>query len=45
MCDSFYKDGFHLIDKAKAFLADNFIEYLNKDTFLETHTQHPPENV
>ena len=38
--DSLYKDGLHLIDKGKAFLADNFIVYLNNNTFLETHT-HP----
>ena len=39
--DSLYKDGLHLIDKGKAFLADNFIVYLN-NTFLEmlTHTVH-----
>ena len=40
--DSFYKDGLHLIDKGKAFLADNFIVYLN-NIFLETHTHHPPK--
>ena len=27
--DSLYKDGLHLIDKGKAFLADIFIVYLN----------------
>ena len=37
------KDGLHLIDKGKAFLADNFIVYLNNNTFLETHTHHPPK--
>ena len=39
--DALYKDGLHLIDKGKAFLADNFIVYLN-NTFLEmlTHTVH-----
>ena len=41
---SLYKDGLHLIDKGKAFLADNFTVYLNNNTFLETHTQHPPKN-
>ena len=41
--DSLYKDGLHLIDKGKAFLADNFIVYLNNNTFLETHTHHPPK--
>ena len=35
--DSLYKDGLHLIDKGKA-LADNFIVYLNNNTFLETYT-------
>ena len=32
--DSLYKNGLHLIDKEKAFLADNFIVYLN----IRTHT-------
>ena len=32
-----------LIDKGKAFLADNFIVYLNNN-FLETHTDHPPKS-
>ena len=41
--DSLYKDGLHLIDKGKAFLADNFTVYLNNNTFLETHTHHPPK--
>ena len=41
--DSLYKGGLHLIDKGKAFLAHNFIVYLN-NTFLETHTHHPPKN-
>ena len=40
--DSLYKDGLHLIDKGEAFLADNFIVCLN-NTFLETHTHHPPK--
>ena len=38
--DFLYKDGLHLIDKGKAFLADIFIVYLN-NIFLETHTYHP----
>ena len=42
--DSLYKDGLRLIDKGKAFLADNFIAYLNNNIFLETHTHHPPKN-
>ena len=41
--DSLYKGGLHLTDKGKAFLAHNFIVYLN-NTFLETHTHHPPKN-
>ena len=41
--DSLYKGRLHLIDKGKAFLAHNFIVYLN-NTFLETHTHHPPKN-
>ena len=39
--DSLYKDGFHRIDKGKAFLVDNFIVYSNNNTFLETHTISP----
>ena len=42
--DSLYKDGLHLIDKGKAFLADNSIAYLNNNIFLETHTHHAPKN-
>ena len=38
--DSLYKDDLHLIDKGKAFLADNFIVYLNNNTFLETSTHN-----
>ena len=37
--DSLYKDGLHLNDKWKAYLADNFIVYSN--VLLETHTHHP----
>ena len=40
--DSLNKDGLHLIDKGEAFLADNFIVYLN--IFLETYTHHRPKN-
>ena len=36
--DSLSKDGLHPIDKGKAFLADNFIVYLNNNIFLEAHT-------
>ena len=39
--DSLYKDGLYLIDKGKDFLVDNFIVYLNNNTFLKTHTHHP----
>ena len=28
-----YKDGLHVIGKGKAFLADNFIVYLNSNIF------------
>ena len=42
--DSKYKDELHLIDKGKAFLADNFIVYLN-NIFLETHTHHPSKKI
>ena len=42
--DSLYKDGLHLIDEEKAFLADNFIVYLNNNLFLETHTHHSLKN-
>ena len=42
--DSLYKGGFHLINKGKAFLADNFVVYLNNNSFLETHTYHPPKH-
>ena len=42
--DSLYKDGFHLINKGKAFLANNFVVYLNNNSFLETHTHHPPKH-
>ena len=41
--DYLYKDGLHLIDKGKAFLADIFIVYLN-NIFLEKHSHHPPKN-
>ena len=43
--DSLYKDGLHLIDTGRAFLTDNFIVYLNNNTFLETHTHHPPKKI
>ena len=42
---SLYKDRLYLIEKRKAFLAGNFIVYLNNknyNTFLETHTHHSP---
>ena len=39
--DSLYKDRLHLIDEGKAFLADNFLVYLN---FLEKHTGHAPKH-
>ena len=41
--DSLYKDGLHLIDKGKAFLADNLILFVSNNAFLETHTHHPPK--
>ena len=34
----------HLINKGKAFLADNFIVCLNNNIFLETDTHHPPKS-
>ena len=39
--DYLYKDGLHLIDKGKAFLAVIFIVYLNIS--LEKHSHHPPK--
>ena len=42
--DSLYKGGFHLINKGKAFLADNFVVYLNNNSFLETYTHDPPNH-
>ena len=43
--DSFYKDGLHLFDNRKSFLAVNSILYLNNNIFLKTHTHHPPKIV
>ena len=36
--DSLYKDGLHLTDKGKAFLADNFIVFSNNVFFRSAHT-------
>ena len=41
--NSLYKDGLHLTDKGKAFLADNFIVHSNNNIFLQTYTHHPPK--
>ena len=42
--DSLCENGLHLNDKEKTVLADNFIVYLNNNTFLETHIHHPSSN-
>ena len=42
---SLYKNGFHLINKGKDFLADNFVVYLNNNSFLETNTHTIYQNI